>query len=382
MLDVPVPLRTVVAQWLRLGAVGFGGPPAHVALLRELCVERRGWLSEADFEDGVAATALLPGPASTQLAVLCAWHVAGVAGALIGGLCFVLPGLVLLLGLAAVLLGDTPPLLLAGAAAGAGAAVPAVAVHAARALLPGSRARATSPLRWGLWLLLGAVAAVAAGPLLVLVLLGCGLAELSAPRRPHRARGVLPLPLLALPAGPEGGLAALAWTALKVGALSYGGGFVIVPLMQADAVDRHGWMTEGEFLSAVALGQLTPGPVVQTVAAVGYAAAGIGGALLAAAAAFGPSLVVVPLLGRRLAALRGSVAAETFLRGAGPAALGAIAGSAVPLALALSSPWQVGVLACAAVLLLRLGVVPTLLCAAGLGLLAAAGGLPVWTGQG
>ncbi|MDP9433998.1 MAG: chromate transporter, partial [Actinomycetota bacterium] len=113
-----VPLPTVAAEWLRLGAVGFGGPPAHVALLRELCVERRRWLSEADFEDGVAATALLPGPASTQLAVLCAWHVAGLAGALVGGVCFVLPGLVLLLALTALLLGDDPPLLLAAAAAG------------------------------------------------------------------------------------------------------------------------------------------------------------------------------------------------------------------------------------------------------------------------
>ncbi|MDP9435730.1 MAG: chromate transporter, partial [Actinomycetota bacterium] len=217
-----------------------------------------------------------------------------------------------------------------------------------------------------------------AGPLLVLVLLGCGLAELVLSRRPGGVRAVvpLPLPLLALLGGPGGGPGALVWTALKVGALSYGGGFVIVPLMQADAVERYGWMSEAEFLSAVALGQLTPGPVVQTVAAVGYAAAGTSGAVLAAAAAFGPSLLVVPLLGRRLMALRDSPSAEAFLRGAGPAALGAIAGASVPLALALTSAWQVGVLAVAAVLLLRCGVVPTLLCGAALGLLAAAGDLP------
>src|SRR3712207_8091847 len=99
-------------------------------------------------------------------------------------------------------------------------------------------------------------------------------------------------------------LPALVWTALKVGALSYGGGFVIIPLMQADAVDAYAWMTDAEFLNAVAFGQLTPGPVVQTVAVVGYAAAGLGGGLLAAFVAFLPSFLVIGLVGERFAALR------------------------------------------------------------------------------
>ena len=109
-------------------------------------------------------------------------------------------------------------------------------------------------------------------------------------------------------ASATGGVLALCWTALKVGALSYGGGFVIIPLMQADAVDRHGWMTDSEFLNAVALGQVTPGPVVHTVAVVGYAAHGLGGALLAASIAFAPSFCFVLLGGPRLAALRENVA--------------------------------------------------------------------------
>src|SRR3712207_8460513 len=99
-------------------------------------------------------------------------------------------------------------------------------------------------------------------------------------------------------------LPALVWTALKVGALSYGGGFVIIPLMRGDAVDAYGWMTDAEFLNAVAFGQLTPGPVTQTVAVVGYAAAGLGGALLAAAVAFAPSFLVIALGGRRFEALQ------------------------------------------------------------------------------
>ena len=108
----------------------------------------------------------------------------------------------------------------------------------------------------------------------------------------------------------------VAWTALKVGALSFGGGFVIIPLMQADAVGHH-WMTSGQFLNGVALGQITPGPVVQTVAAVGFAAAGIGGGLLAALVAFSPSFAFVLGGARHFGALRGNHHAQSFLDGAG-----------------------------------------------------------------
>ena len=115
-----------------------------------------------------------------------------------------------------------------------------------------------------------------------------------------------------------GGLGALTWVALKVGALSFGGGFVIIPLMQADAVHHYHWMTNAQFLNAVALGQITPGPVVQTVAVVGYAAAGLGGALLAALVAFTPSFVFILLGARHFGALRTNRVAQSFLGGAGP----------------------------------------------------------------
>lgn len=168
----------------------------------------------------------------------------------------------------------------------------------------------------------------------------------------------------------------LAWTAFKVGALSYGGGFVIIPLMQADAVDAYGWMTQAEFLDGVAFGQLTPGPVTQTVAVVGYAAGGLGGALLAAFVAFVPSFLVIMLGGRRFEALRASPSARAFLDGAGPAAVGAIIGAAVPLAEALGEPWQV-VVAVGAALALMFGRTPilVLLGGAAAGLVALAGGL-------
>ena len=176
-----------------------------------------------------------------------------------------------------------------------------------------------------------------------------------------------------------GGLGALAWVALKVGALSFGGGFVIIPLMQHDAVHTYHWMSATQFLDAVALGQITPGPVVQTVAAVGYAAAGVAGGLLAAGVAFAPSFVFVLVGGPRFDRLRASRRAQAFLVGAGGAAIGAIAGSALPLALALSEWWQLGVLALAALAIfgLRRGVVGVLLGAGGLGVVAALAGAPV-----
>ena len=176
-----------------------------------------------------------------------------------------------------------------------------------------------------------------------------------------------------------GGLGALAWVALKVGALSFGGGFVIIPLMQADAVHHYHWMTETQFLNAVALGQITPGPVVQTVSVVGYAAAGVGGALLAALVAFAPSFVFVLGGARHFGALRTNATAQAFLNGAGPAAIGAIAGASVTLALSVSEAWQVVALmgALVAIVGLRRSVVLTLVVAGVLGAIGATLGLPV-----
>jgi chromate transporter len=337
-------LPAVVREWGRIGVVGFGGPPAHIALLRDLVVERRGWIGAREFEDANAACGLLPGPASTQLAIYCAQRVAGPAGAVAGGLAFVLPGLALILLLAAGSLSGAPPEWLLALAAGAGAAVVPVVVHAGvtlgRASLRGPRDHRL------LYALSGAAATVLVGPYVVVVLLACGLVELGR-RRVAAALHAWPL-LLPLAAYGASELPALAWTAFKVGALSYGGGFVIIPLMQGDAVDAYGWMSQGEFLNAVAFGQLTPGPVTQTVAVVGYAAAGLGGALAAAFVAFLPSFLVVLLGGRRFEALRSSPRARAFLDGAGPAAVGAIVGAAVPLADGLSEPWMVAVAVVAA----------------------------------
>jgi chromate transporter len=369
-------LGTVAREWGRIGCIGFGGPPAHIKLLRELCVERREWLDAEEFEDAIAACNLLPGPASTQLAIFCAWRLRGRTGALVGGAAFIVPGLIVILTLAALFLSGSPPLWVLGAGAGSGAAVPAVAVQAGTSLLGASWQRRGNAIRWICYLAAGIAAAAAIGVWLVLVLLACGVIELCAQsslRHEPRAHGIIALPLLAAGTITGGVLASVAWMAFKVGALSYGGGFVIIPLMQSDAVSHYHWMTGAQFLNAVALGQITPGPVVQTVAVVGYAAAGLAGGLLAAAVAFTPSFAFVLLGAGRFDRIRGDLRARAFLGGAGPAAIGAILGSAISLTRELTQPWQYAILAAALTLILALrrSVVLTLLAAGAVGAIIA-----------
>jgi chromate transporter len=373
------PLRVIAREWLRIGLIGFGGPPVHISLLRQLVVRREGWMDARAFEDANAACSLLPGPSSTQLSIFCAYRVGGPAGAVIGGLGFVVPAVVMVLLLSILFLASAPPDWVRGAGAGAGAAVAAVAVRAGSELVGPSYEHAMEGhghrLRWLAYLLAGVAAAILIGPYLVLVLLGCGLLELLR-RRPSSDTAAAFSPGVLNAAVSVGGIGALAWTAFKVGALSFGGGFVIIPLMQQDAVDVYHWMTDAQFLNAVALGQVTPGPVVATVAAVGYAAHGIGGGLLAAVVAFVPSFSFILLGGGRFERLRRNERARAFLDGAGPAAIGAILGSAVTLAGAIDEGWQWGVLAAAAVslLILRRGVVTTLIAAGAIGVVLALAG--------
>ncbi len=374
-----VSLSVIAKEWLQLGITGFGGPPAHIALLRKLCVEKNKWIESTEFEDAVATTNLLPGPASTQLAMFCAWKLRGIRGTLLGGLCFIAPGLVLIIALAALFLAKHPMNWVLGAAGGAGAGVAVVALNAAYQLVPGSWQRFTSTqrARWFVYAILGVLCTNFLPAFVVLVLLACGLFEVMLRASDQRLGLIGPLALghgAALT-----GLGAVCWVALKVGALSYGGGFGIIPLMQHDVVSTYHWMTNAQFLNAVALGQITPGPVVQTVAVVGYSARGLTGALLAAFIAFTPSFIFVLIGAPRFEKIRKNKNVASFFAGAGTAVLGAIAGASVPLTRALHHGWQIPLLLLMFVwvFLLRKGVVSGLLICGAVGIALSFLGLSV-----
>ncbi len=375
----------IAREWTRIGILGFGGPPAHIALMRRLCVEQRRWMTDVEFEDGIAATNLLPGPASTQLAIYCAWRLRRIPGAIVGGVGFIVPGLVTIVALSALFFARRPPLLVRGAAAGAGAVVAAVALAAAISLVGPSRRRAAAGkgafARWSAYLVAGGLTAALDGEFLVAVLVACGAIEVLARgvvgRRASSTNAFAPFVLGT--SVTAAGLGALVWESFKVGALSYGGGFVIIPLMQHDVVHIDHWMSNAQFLTAVALGQITPGPVVLTVAAVGFAASRFSGAAIATVCGFLPSFAFVAFGGPYFERLRTSRVAQAVLSGAGPCAIGGIAGSAIPLGLGIAHLWQVGVLVGGILWLvvLRRNIVIGLLLAAAFGVIAAAGGLPV-----
>ena len=182
--SVLVPVATIARDWTRIGLTGFGGPPTHIALLRRLVVEDRGWLSDADVEAAIAACNLLPGPASTQLAIYLARRLGGVPGAVAGGLGFIVPGVVIVTALSVLFLAQAPPRWVRGAGAGAGAAVAAVALHAGWGLLGPSwrrtRTVGAERARWLAYALIGAASAALIGPFLVLLLIACGAFEVLA----------------------------------------------------------------------------------------------------------------------------------------------------------------------------------------------------------
>jgi chromate transporter len=357
-----VPFRVIAREWGRIGVIGVGGPPAHIALLRGLVVERHEWMGAEEFEHAIAAANLLPGPASTQLMIYSAWRLRGLRGAVLGGLCFIVPGLVLIVGLSALFFAHHPSKVILGAALGAGAVVPAIAARTAwQLVVPSWRnsAGTAARVRWSTYCALGGATALFAPALVVLALLVCGTAEILA-RRPAVRHGLL-AGLATAHAIALGGLGALSWVAFKVGALSYGGGFVIIPLMQHDVVSTYHWMTGAQFLNAVALGQITPGPVVLTVSAVGYAAHGMTGAALATVVAFAPSFLFVIVGARHFERLRLNHAVSAFLAGAGPSVIGAIAASAITLAMLLSQAWQGAILVVALVWMLGLRRSPSVM---------------------
>ena len=349
------PLRELAALFLRLGVTAFGGPAAHIAMMRDEVVERRGWLSDKEFLDLVAATNLIPGPNSTELAIHLGYRRGGLAGLALAGVCFILPA-ALIVGCIAwgyARYGTTPQV--GWLMYGIGPVVIAIVVQALVKL--GQAALS----RW-VYAPVGAAALVAAlagvNELAVLAAGGAiGLALAMRPSGPGRSAAVLAW-LTALPAAlahllrgaaaaatqagatagaAAGGLAAatgaavpftlsgLALFFLKVGSVLFGSGYVLLAFLRADLVERWGWLTDQQLIDAITVGQVTPGPVFTTATFIGYLLGGWAGAALATAAIFAPGFFFVAVTQPLIPRLRASRALGGCLDGVVAASLGLMA---------------------------------------------------------
>jgi chromate transporter len=327
----PCTLRDLVGYFLWLGATGFGGPIALVGFMQRDLVEKRGWFSAEEYREGLALAQLAPGPLAAQLAMYLGWARGGALGGALVGLAFVVPSFLMVLGLAIgyVRFGGLP--WMRGAFYGIGAAVIAVIARSVVKLTRLTLAR--DALLWGLCAATALVTAWTESEILW-VFVGAGALVALVRVTPFRGAalglGLLPPSLLAGPTGPatRGTLWRIGWYFAEAGAFVFGSGLAIVPFLHGGVVRDFGWLSERQFLDAVAVAMITPGPVVITVAFIGYLAAGLAGAAIAALATFLPCYLftVIPAPHFRRWSQDGSIRA--FVDGVTAAATGAIAGAA------------------------------------------------------
>ncbi|HET8796269.1 MAG TPA: chromate efflux transporter [Thermoanaerobaculia bacterium] len=324
-------LAALAAYFLRLGALGFGGPIALAGAMQRDLVEERGWVSRDDYLRGLTLAQLAPGPLAAQLAIYIGWVHAGVAGATLIAAAFVLPSflMVIALSVAYVRLGGLP--WMQTAFYGVGAAVIAVILRSAIKLVRMTVGR--DVWLWIVFLVNAAVTAVAEAEIVPLIL-GCGVATLLV-RRGRAGGGValaiVPPIALAAPAA-AAAPGTLFWFFLKAGAFVFGSGLAIVPFLYGGVVREHAWLSDQQFLDAVAVAMITPGPVVITVAFIGYLVDGLAGAGLAALGVFLPCYLFVVLPAPYYARFADDPRVRAFVDGVSVAATGAIAGAVVVLA--------------------------------------------------
>jgi chromate transporter len=352
-------VREVAWLFLKLGLIAFGGPAAHTAMMRDEIVRRRGWVSDRRFVDLIGATNLIPGPNSTELAIHLGFDRARWRGLLAAGVCFILPAALIVTALAwaYVRFGDTPAV--EGVLYGI---VPVVIAIIADALL-GLLRTAVKNIWYGVLAVAALIAYLLGVDELLVLAAGAVLAATVhlARHRPPRptAPGLLAVPLLAggqplFPDPTAGQLAQLFASMLKIGAVLYGSGYVLLAFLRGDFVDRLHWITEQQLIDAVAIGQVTPGPVFTTATFIGYVIAGLPGAFLATVAIFTPSFLFVGLLTRLTDKLRSTRWTAAVLDGVNATALALMAGVSYQLArTAIVDPLTVAVSVVTLVLLWR-----------------------------
>ncbi len=327
-------LREIAGLFLRLGVVGFGGPAAHIALMEDAVVHRRKWVKRQHFLDALSVTNMVPGPNSTELAIHVGYLRAGVLGGLVSGTCFILPAFLLMLALswAYFEFGSVPQVvwLFYGVKPAIIAIIFATAYRLSKPAISDWRQRVLASVALAVTVFTPGLTVAA---LIVAGLLGIAIYSGRSFRFPGLGLvtgAYLGVPMVSAASLPT--LLALIWVFLKASALLFGGGFVIIPLIEHEVVSVYGWLSAQQFIDGVAIGQATPGPIVITAAFVGYAAAGLAGAAVATAAIFLPAFVIVLAgTGPYLERFRRSESARAFLKGANAAVIGTILGAGILL---------------------------------------------------
>jgi chromate transporter len=327
-------LREFLLYFLRLGTLGFGGPIALAGYMQKDLVEERKWVSSQDYVEGLAFSQLSPGPLAAQLAMYLGWIRAGSLGATLTGVVFVLPSFLMVMVLAALYVhyGTLP--WIQGVFYGIGAAVIAIIARSAYKLV-----RSTLKKDWLLWTLFAALAVTTAWTEseIVWLFILCGFISMliKAPPRLGRSRfASLALPGLgrlvtgALGPATAATIGTLFLFFLKAGAFVFGSGLAIVPFLYGGVVGKFHWLTERQFVDAVAVAMITPGPVVITAGFVGYLVAGTIGAMLAALAVFVPPYLIVIVGAPYYRRFAKNLQVKAFVQGVTAAAVGAIAGAA------------------------------------------------------
>ena len=324
-------LKELATVFFRMGTVAFGGPAAHVAMMDDEVVKQRRWMSRETLLDLMGVTNLLPGPNSTELAIHIGYERGGWPGLFTAGSCFILPAMTLVWILAAVYRRyQTVPQvewLLYGIK-------PVIIAIVLRALWKlGKKAAKDTPTT------IAGVVAIAAyfsglNEILLLLVIGIAVMGVKIGQRGGSNTGALLLPLsgaLGQVGGTAAGVASAGWLSvfgffLKVGSVLYGSGYVLLAFLQRDVVERYQWLTSQELLDAIAIGQLTPGPVFTTATFVGYLVAGNAGAIAGTVGIFLPAFMLVGLVNPWVPKLRQSPWASGFLDGVNAASLGLMAG--------------------------------------------------------
>ena len=326
-------LAALVAYFLRLGTFGFGGPIALAGSMQRDLVEDRGWVTKDEYVKGLALAQLAPGPLAAQLAIYLGWARAGVLGATLVAIAFVLPSFLMVMAISVAYVRFGGLAWMQSAFYGIGAAVIAIILRSAFKLV-----RLTIGGDWLLWTIFIANAIVTAAMQaeVVSLILGSGVATLAVQLRKSRTASALSIvPPFALAASgsafPATG-GTLFWFFAKAGAFVFGSGLAIVPFLYGGVVREHGWLTDQQFLDAVAVAMITPGPVVITVAFIGYLVQGFRGAALAALGVFLPCYLFVILPAPFYARFADNPRLKAFVVGVTAAATGAIAGAVYVLA--------------------------------------------------